>query len=189
MYMFDIETLGVESTTVILSAAAIKFDPNKLDLTYDDYLAEAFFVKFDVQDQVKNYKRTIDKSTMEWWATQHDYVRKISFIPSKNDDVSVIDGLNLLYEYVGEQDGSNTFWSRGSLDQMAIDSLCKAADKPLIAPYNCWRDVRTALDCLCSTAKNGYCQLKNDFDKSSTVIKHHPVHDCAYDIMMLLHGK
>lgn len=189
MYMFDIETLGVESTTVILSAAAIKFDPNKLDLTYDDYLAEAFFVKFDVQDQVKNYKRTIDKSTMEWWATQHDYVRKISFIPSKNDDVSVIDGLNLLYEYVGEQDGSNTFWSRGSLDQMAIDSLCKAADKPLIAPYNCWRDVRTALDCLCSTTKNGYCQLKIDFDKSSTVIKHHPVHDCAYDIMMLLHGK
>jgi len=189
MYMFDVETLGVESTTVILSAAAIKFDPNNLSKTYDDYLADAFFVKFDVQDQVKNYKRTIDKSTMEWWANQHDYVRKISFIPSKNDDVSAIDGLNLLYDYLGPQDGSNTFWARGSLDQMSIDSLCKAVGKELIAPYNCWRDVRTALDCLCETTKNGYCQMKIPFDKNSNVIKHHPVHDCAYDIMMLLHGK
>jgi hypothetical protein len=187
MHMFDVETLGVESTTVILSAAIIKFDPTNLDATYEDYLAEALFVKFDVQEQIKNYKRTIDKSTIEWWAKQHDYVRSVSFNPSEEDDVDALTGIQRIHEYIGGDQG--TFWARGSLDQMSIDSLCKASGAELIAPYHCWRDIRTALDCMCETTKNGYCQLKVDFDSRSSVIKHHPVHDCAYDIMMLLHGK
>ena len=33
MYMFDVETIGVESTSVILSAAIIGFDPNDKDKT------------------------------------------------------------------------------------------------------------------------------------------------------------
>lgn len=188
MYMFDIETLGVESTTVVLSAAIIAFDPNDKSLTYDDYISEALFVKFDVQEQVNKYKRTIDKSTIEWWSNQHDYVRKVSFIPSEDDDLEAIEGINRLRDYIGDA-GKNTFWARGSLDQMAIDSLCKVTGQELLAPYNQWRDVRTALDCLTTTAKNGYCDLTIPFDKGSNVIKHHPVHDCAYDIMQLVHGK
>lgn len=187
MFMFDVETLGVESTTVVLSAAIIKFDPTDLSKSYDDYLQDALFVKFDVKEQVELYNRTIDKSTIEWWSKQHDYVRKVSFVPSK-EDVPTITGLNLIKNYIGDLSQTSTFWSRGSLDQMSIDSLCKSANQELIAPYNCWRDIRTALDCLCSTTKNGYCKLKIKFDVGSNVIKHHPVHDCAYDIMQLLHG-
>lgn len=188
MYMFDVETLGVESTTVILSAAIIEFDPSDTTLTYNDYISEALFVKFDVQEQVNKYKRTIDKSTIEWWSQQHDYVRKISFLPNKELDLPAIEGINLLREYIGDPKNA-TFWARGSLDQMSIDSLCKATGQDLLAPYNCWRDIRTALDCLTETSKNGYCDLKIPFDKGSNVIKHHPTHDCAYDIMQLVHGK
>jgi len=189
MYMFDVETLGVESTTVVLSAAIIKFDPTSTTLTYDDYISEALFVKFDVQEQVTKYKRTIDKSTIEWWSKQHDYVRKISFLPSKEDDLSAVEGIKRIAEYIDTPYNENTMWSRGSLDQMSIDSLCKVSGQELIAPYNNWRDIRTALDCLTETSKNGYCDLKIPFDKGSNVIKHHPIHDCAYDIMMLIHGK
>ena len=187
MYMFDIETLDVESTSVILSAAAIKFDPNDLTKTYQDYLDEALFVKFDVKEQMRDYNRTVSKDTMQWWSEQHDYVRKVSFVPS-SDDLSVSEGLDRLIDYVKVAEG-DTIWSRGSLDQMAIDSLCKVAGKPLIAPYFTWRDVRTALDCLTQTSKNGYCKIKGGFDSRSNVIKHHPTHDCAFDIMMLLHGE
>jgi hypothetical protein len=185
--MFDVETIGVESTSVILSAAIIKFDPNNKEKTYDDYLNDALFVKFSVEEQVKNYNRTIDKSTIEWWSKIHPAIREVSFVPSKND-ISVLDGLSKLRDYIGNP-SNPTFWARGSLDQMCIDSLCKVAGVDLLAPYNSWRDVRTALDCLCETTKNGYCELKIPFDKGANVIKHHPVHDCAYDIMQLVHGK
>jgi len=187
MYMFDVETIGVESTSVILSAAIIRFDPTNTEKTYDDYLQDALFVKLNVEEQVKNYNRTIDKSTIEWWSKIHPSIREVSFVPSKND-ISVLDGIEKLRDYIGKP-SNPTFWSRGSLDQMVIDSLCKAVDVDLLAPYNCWRDVRTALDCLCETTKNGYCDLKIPFDKGANVIKHHPVHDCAYDIMQLVHGK
>jgi hypothetical protein len=189
MYMFDVETLGVESTTVILSAAIIKFDPTDTTLSYDDYISEALFVKFDVQEQVNKYKRTIDKSTIEWWSKQHDYVRKVSFHPSEEDDLTAIEGIKRIADYIDTPYNENTMWSRGSLDQMSIDSLCKVSGQELIAPYNNWRDIRTALDCLTETSKNGYCDLKIPFDRGSHVIKHHPTHDCAYDIMMLIHGK
>lgn len=188
MYMFDVETLGVESTCVILSAAIIKFDPTDLTKTYDDYISEALFVKFSVEEQISKYKRTIDKDTIAWWSDQHDYVRKVSFIP-KDDDLTAVEGIDRLVDYIGNIPRETTFWARGSLDQMSIDSLCKAAGKDLIAPYNVWRDIRTALDCLTTTSKNGYCDLNIPFDKGSNVIKHHPVHDCAYDIMMLVYGK
>lgn len=187
--MFDVETIGVESTSVILSAAIIRFDPTIKDLTYDDYISEALFVKFDVKEQVTKYNRTIDKSTIEWWSKQHDYVRKVSFIPSQEDDLPAIEGIERIAEYINTPYQENTMWARGSLDQMTIDSLCKVAGQELIAPYNNWRDVRTALDCLTETSKHGYCDLKIPFDKGSHVIKHHPVHDCAYDIMQLVHGK
>lgn len=187
MYMFDVETIGVESTSVILSAAIIGFDPNDKEKTYDQYLADALFVKFDVNEQVKNYNRTIDKSTIEWWSKIHPAIRGVSFTPSKND-ISAADGISKLRSYIQNPDKA-TFWARGSLDQMVIDSLCKAVGVDLLAPYNNWRDVRTALDCLCETTKNGYCDLKIPFDKGANVIKHHPVHDCAYDIMQLVHGK
>lgn len=188
MYMFDVETLDVESTSVILSASIIEFDPSDTTKTYQDYLDTALFVKFNVAEQIKNYKRTISKDTVEWWSKQHDYVRKTSLVPSP-DDVTTIEGIDLLKDYIGDNASNSTFWARGSLDQMVIDSLCKVAGQELIAPYHVWRDIRTALDCLTETSRNGYCKLKIDFDVGAHVVKHHPTHDCAYDIMMLVHGK
>ena len=82
MYMFDIETIGVESTSVILSAAIIRFDPNDKERTYNQYLDDALFVKLSVEDQVTNYNRTIDKSTIEWWSKIHPAIRQVSFVPT-----------------------------------------------------------------------------------------------------------
>lgn len=186
MYMFDVETLGVESTAVILSASIIRFDPT-VKKTYDEYIEDALFVKFNVKEQVEQYNRTIDKGTIEWWSKIHQSIRKVSFFPSEGD-LPAVEAIRQLREYIGPLKDP-TFWARGSLDQMSIDSLCKAVGEDLLAPYNCWRDVRTALDCMCDTTRNGYCDLNIPFDVGSNVIKHHPTHDCAYDIMQLIYGK
>lgn len=183
--MFDIETLGSESTSVVLSASIIHFDhPNT---TYEELLEKACFVKFNAKQQIEQM-RVVETETLEWWNKQHEYVRGVSFTPKKTD-LSSVDGINIIKEYIAKHGGPDqTFWSRGSLDQMCIDSLCKTFDQELITNYNNWRDIRTALDCLCKTVKNGYVDVNHPTFQRHNVIKHHPSHDCALDIMMLLYG-
>jgi hypothetical protein len=69
--MFDIETLDTESSAVVLSASIIHFDLGST-FTYEELLSNAMFVKFNVKEQIKDYKRTMNKRTVEWWNQQHD---------------------------------------------------------------------------------------------------------------------
>ena len=183
MYMFDVETLGVESTSVILSAALLYYKEGD---DYETMLKNSMFVKFSVAEQKQTFKRVMQKDTMEWWSKQHDYVRSISFTPS-DEDVTAEEGIAILRGYI-QKHGDALVFARGSLDQMVIDSLTRQLDQELLFPYNKWRDVRTAVDCLCTTAKDGYCDINHPTFQRHNVIKHHPVHDCALDAMMLMYG-
>jgi len=188
MFIFDIETLGTESTSAILSYAIIHF--NAADKpTYQDLLNKTLFVKLDVKDQIKNYKRTIDKDSLEWWAKQHDYTKSISLTPSEKD-VKAVDAYNMLYDYVNRiPNGVNqTFWQRGSLDQLVLDSFTRSIDKEPLTRYSNWRDIRTAVDILYGSS-NGYCDIDHPEFNRDMVIKHTPYHDVCLDVMMLLYGK
>lgn len=193
MFMYDVESLSVESTAVVLSAAIIHFDDSIKEYTdsekiYNQLLFSGLMVKFNVEEQIKNYKRIIDKDTVEWWSKQHEFVRKSSLTPSEKD-LSVKDGFDKIRTYIKSREPKNTIvWARGSLDQMVTDSLCKAAGLEPIVSYNDWRDVRTAVDMTAETSLRGYCELSIPFERAQ-VIKHHPLHDCAYDVMMLMFPK
>lgn len=184
--MFDVETLSTESNCVVLSASIIHFDL-KEKVSYTELLSKALFVKFDVQSQLQ-LKRVMDKETLEWWEKQHHHVRKISLTPS-SDDIHPKHGIQKLREYVSRYPGDHTIWARGSLDQMAIDSLARSVDEEPIIQYNNWRDIRTAVDLLYESARNGYCEVEHPTFQRYDVIKHHPTHDCALDIMMMMYGK
>ena len=192
MFMFDIETLGVESTAVVLSAAIICFDPEKdSDISFRELVERGLLVKFDAKDQVKRLDRTMTKSTLDWWGKQGDYQQKLSFVPDAKRDIVAEDGLQAIRKYInqyhrGADPQTMTIWARGSLDQMAIDSLALKAGVEPIAPFNRWRDVRTAVD-LMTDSKNGYCTVRDLIREE--VVKHDPVHDCALDILMLLRGE
>ena len=188
MFIFDIETLGVESNSVVLSAALIHFNPEEQP-TYQQLLDNACFVKFNAKDQIKRLGRTVDKNTLEWWDKQHSYLKEVSFIPSRTD-LSAEDGLQVLKNYMVKfpKAKEQTMWARGSLDQLAIDSLAKSVDVEPITGYNVWRDVRTAIDLLYGTT-NGYVEVDQAEFNRASVIKHHCVHDCALDAMQLIYGK
>ena len=188
MFLFDIETLGVESTSVVLSAALIHFDPEKRP-TYQDMLDSACFVKIKAKDQIERLKRTVDINTLEWWKNQHEYARSVSFDPS-NTDLSPEDAFTQLHNYMNKFPNAQkqTMWARGSLDQMAIDSLAVKLGLQPITGYNMWRDVRTAVDVMYGTS-NGYVEVDHPLFRRHEVIKHHPVHDCALDAMQLMYGK
>jgi nitric oxide reductase large subunit len=189
MFMFDIETLGVESTTVILSAGIIYFDPEKdADISYKELVERGLFVKLDAKDQLKRLDRTITKSTLDWWAKQGEYQRSQSF-DTKPDDIKVEEGIAAIKKYINKYAqgklNNETMWARGSLDQMAIDSLTNKCGVEPIINFARWRDMRTAIDMLTGST-NGYCKVAN-LDMN-LVLKHHPVDDCALDILMLLRG-
>ena len=188
MLIFDVETLGVESNSVILSCALIHFDPASKP-SYQDLLDNAIFIKLNARDQIERLKRTVDAGTLEWWKNQHEYARNIS-LEQKVSDVTAEVALTQLHNYMNGIPTSReqTMWARGSLDQMAIDSLAKKLDMQPITGYNMWRDVRTAVDMLYGTT-NGYVEVDHPTFERHNVIKHHPVHDCALDAMQLLYGK
>lgn len=187
MFMFDIETLGVDSNAVILSAALVYFEPGK-NQSYQDLLDGACYVKFNAKEQIA-MKRSVDLGTLEWWKNQHQYVRQLALEPS-GDDVTAVEGLTILNNYMNKFTNSRkqTMWARGSLDQLAIDHLAGKVDCQPFTGYNMWRDVRTAVDILYGTT-NGYCEVEYPGFERAAVIKHHPVHDCALDAMMLMYGK
>lgn len=183
--MFDIETLGIESNSVILSMACIYFDPTK-NPTYRELLDSAFFIKLDIADQRARLGRTETQSTLDWWESQSEGPKLMSFYKSSEDVTAdiAIETLRTWSQQFPNHDKC-AVWARGNLDQMAIGSLENACNLPTVFHFGRWRDVRTAVDLLTGST-NGYCDIK-DFDKNQ-VIKHDPRHDCAYDIMMLCYG-
>ena len=190
-FFLDIETLAVESTTVILSFGMCF---GKTDSTYSDLVKDSIFVKFNAKEQIEKYKRTTSKDTLDWWNKQDIQARQLSLLPSEND-VTVIEGFTRIKNWMKQfPDYKNQYcWTRGNLDQLAIDSLANAAGIERLIPFWFYRDIRTALMCLKTTEERGYCKVKYpyndefDFDKLMKD-KHDPCIDVRLDCAMLLWG-
>lgn len=187
MFVFDVETLGKESNTIILSMACVHFDPIQKP-TYKDLFANAFFAKFDVEDQRKRLKRTMSPSTMEWWKKQCLNVKMKSFRPSV-EDVIFEDGYEAMRTWAKQfNEPKSLVWARGNLDQLVLDSIEEQLGLDPIFPYARWRDVRTAVDIWYNT-DTGYVDVEHeDFDPKLHITKHNPIDDCVYDAMMLMYG-
>jgi hypothetical protein len=163
--------------------------PEDNNEAYKQLISQSIFIKFDAKEQIEKGNRTITKSTLDWWSKQGDLPRKTSFDKSPNDS-PVFEGLTALRKFwSGHKNAKNLpIWVRGNLDQLILDSLMRAFDFDAFVNYNVYRDIRTALDLIYTeTAQGGYVEIP-DFDIYQ-VIKHNPVHDCAYDALMLIRGK
>jgi hypothetical protein len=188
MFVFDIETLGKQSSAVILSIGCVYFDPVK-KTSFEEMKNTAFFVKFNAEEQIKRHKRTTTRSSLDWWAKQCLNARIKSFIPS-NQDVEIEFGLGKFREWKNQYDNGKCFvWARGNLDQLVLDAYEEQLDIEPIFYYNRWRDVRTAIDLWFDTS-SGYCNVDYEgFNVDLMITKHNPVDDCLYDAMMLMYGK
>lgn len=185
----DIESMGIESTSVILSAAILYVDLSKQH-NWTSLYENALFVKFSVREQVEKYKRTTDKGTIEWWNKQCDLVKQKSFFPSKNDMLAV-DGISCMREYIARHCDRNTTYNfvRGSLDQICLDSLCTAMGEEALIPYANYMDVRTYVNVLATKAVRGYCDVPVELFPNSdrnVVLKHNPLDDIVLDALMIL---
>ena len=192
MFIFDVETLGKESNSVILSMAAIYFDPDKQP-DHKQLFEEAFFAKFDVADQMQRLHRKVGKTTMQWWAKQCDNVKIKSFKPNPAIDVKFEDGYEAMRQWAKSKNDPDCYvWARGNLDQLVLDSFEEQLEIEPIWDFSRWRDVRTAVDILYNTDR-GYVKVDTppwmeQFDKDLHITKHNPIDDCVLDAMMLMYG-
>ena len=193
MIVFDIETLGTRSTSVILSMAAVYFNPDEKP-DHIKLRETAFFAKFDVDEQVRELKREVDRDTITWWSKQCLNAQVNSFKRNPAVDVPFRVGHAAMKAWADEKkDPACWVWARGSLDQVLLDDITKQCGLEPIFTYNRWRDVRTAVDCLFGTT-NGYTSVEvpprvTPFDPALHITKHRPVDDCIFDAMQLLYGK
>ena len=187
MIVFDIETLSKKSSSVILSMAATYFDPVK-KTSYKELRDNAFFVKFDVDDQLKRLNRVMDRSTLDWWSKQCLNVRNKSLKPSAND-VKFEDGYAAMVEWNKQLDDNKCWiWIRGSLDQVILDDMLDQLGIEPMWHFSRFRDVRTALDLLYGST-NGYPEVNyENFNFLTHIVKHDPVDDVVYDAMMMQFG-
>jgi hypothetical protein len=187
MFIFDVETLGKKSSAVILSMAAVHFDPVKKP-SFEEMKSNAFFVKLNAKDQISRLKRSTTKSTMGWWAKQCELVKVKSFVPQESD-VIFEDGYEMLRKWVHSfNDNKSWVWARGNLDQLVMDDIEEQLGIDPVFPYARWRDVRTAVDIFYNT-ENGYVDVDYPgYNFELNITKHDPVDDCLADAMQLLYG-
>jgi len=188
MFVYDVETLGKESSAVILSMACVYFDPTKKP-SPDEMRETAFFAKFNAKDQMERLGRTMTRSSLDWWAKQCDNVKAMSFKPSDND-VLIEDGIEAMRVWSKTFPLHDKCWvfARGNLDQLVLDSIEEKLGIEPVFFFNRWRDVRTAIDLLKGTT-SGYCKVDYPgFDPYLHITKHNPIDDCIYDAMMLQYG-
>lgn len=181
--VYDIETLSLRENAVILSIGIVPVDFSK-DFDYQDLIDNAFFVKLDARDQIERLGREKDEDTVNWWR-QQDKETIRSQVKPQEDDVPLEAALNMAGEYMLTVEGYNRksswVWTRGAMDAMVTEHACHQVGRAPLFPFWVVRDVRTAVDIIAGTDR-GYCKVDAAMPD---VQKHHPVHDCAYDAMMI----
>ena len=131
--MIDLETLGVEPYSVILTLGAIKFDPYS-----DEEPHGELYLKLDTEEQ-ESLGREIDDNTLAWWSQQSESVRNEAL--SEHDRVSVKQFLKEINRFCV---GLDYLWCQGPLfDYAMLQNLYRQAGEP--CPWNFWqiRDSRT----------------------------------------------
>lgn len=185
--VFDCETLARDPFAVVLSIGAVAYDTEKHtsdEASYANLIQTGFHVKFNVQEQVKTYKRNVEDETLSWWKKQSKEAKAILH-PSEHD-VSMVDGLNQLNSWlksVGYDFDNSYCWSRGTyFDFPMFYSMYNQAG---ISPgYNGWkiRDVRTMIDCLTGSNRGKYDPINSPVG----FIAHDALHDAAMDAYRML---
>jgi hypothetical protein len=157
--MIDIETIGVAPAATILTIAAQSFNPFSTG-----YYPQHYYARISLESQEN---RTIDESTLNWWATQPDMAREEAF--GEADRIPLDQALTELGKLIWT---SNFLWCQGpTFDCTILEHAYKSYGKPIPWQYFKVRDSRTVFG------------LWPDLPKPPT--SHHALEDCRRQIGLL----
>ena len=203
----DTETLGKGERAVITAFSACIFNfEEDANLTYDEILKKTFYVKLDVVDQIKRFKRVTDQSTLDWWKTQPLHVQEMS-IKKSDADVKVDDAIVMFRDYLKDNGfvfSKSYIWTRGNafdipkmetiIEDVALSPIKNSfnkdfndktseKEKKLMNNFRA-RDIRTYSD-LVGDTENGKVTLTKE-RQPENFIEHHAKHDIALDVFKML---
>lgn len=181
-YGFDIETLGTKADAVVVSAAFLAFDFNE-QKTFEEYVNDAFYVKFSIAEQ-KAAGRKIDPDTLAWWKKQDDVVRR-ELMPSAAD-VSMAEGTRMIKQYliskgIDKNVEKNTLrFCRGQdFDVPIMGNLMEMVGETLPGAFWGSRDIRTFI--AAATLDFTMTTIYKD-DREYKTIPGFRIHDARHDI-------
>ncbi len=108
--MLDLETLGTRPDCAIMTLGAVKFDP----FDPDREPGPGIYLRMDIEEQLA-LGRTVDDSTIAWWAEQDARVRTEAW--EGGDRSSVHDLKRELNRFLV---GVDDIWSQGPVFDIAI---------------------------------------------------------------------
>lgn len=168
--MLDLETLGSKPNSIILTLAAIRFNPwasYHSDVSTMSSL-DCFYRRIDTTS-FDNIDHSIDDSTLEWWLKQSESAKAEAF--AEDDRHNISDALNEFRRWAGDPD---TAWANGlAFDVPMIEFFCRETKQ--VEPWRWWlvRDART-LYSLCPDIK------RNQYHDA-----HHALVDCFAQVIQL----
>lgn len=161
--MIDIESLGTKANSVILSIAALRFNPATGEL--GDYLLKKITIQSCLDAGLE-----IDADTLMWWMEQDQRARELAF-PEQSACVPLSVALAELSGFITDND---FVWANPiDFDLTIIENArCK-----LFFPEKIWN--RRNVMCL-RTLKN--IVPKPVYETEFTGIPHDPLDDCAHQV-------
>ena len=148
--MIDLETLGTTPDSVIVSIAAVKFDPfddyQTCGVTADQLPTLNILVDIDCQTD-----RRIDENTVIWWSQQDPLVQETVFSPIGR--VSFADALDQLQRFIWNTGGR--VWAQGTqFDIAMLEHAYRSVNRAYPWRYSQARDSRTLLDLVAVSLPN-----------------------------------
>lgn len=117
--MLDLETIGTDPDSVVISVGAVRFDP------HSDRLGEEFMMVINDlsrEDQVRNHGRFVSPSTVTWWMDQSRDAQRMSFGVQESRSTSEV-----LSEFGRFLTPATKVWGNGaSFDNVILAGLYKA---------------------------------------------------------------
>jgi exodeoxyribonuclease VIII len=166
-FSVDLETLGIGDQALILSVAAVEFDP------LSGNILREFYLPVDYGEDGAHASGAIDLSTVLFWLKQPEKVRNRAFgndpeLPCPAPLMVVMHELGAFLQ-AGEGCGYR-IWQRGDRDRVWIESACERSG--VTFPFNWWdwRDQRTFCNEILST----------DWPARSDDLRHDALEDAKY---------
>lgn len=135
--MVDLETLGTDTDTCILSIGAVRFrldTVDDIDSIMDD--ERTFYARLDEHDQ-ESKGRSVDADTLKWWDSQSEEARAVF-------DEERSDNKRALRDFVKFCKGAKRIWGNGNMfDNAIMRSICRDYDIKYPVFYSKDLDVRT----------------------------------------------
>lgn len=126
--MIDIETLGTDPRSVMLSIGAVKFTEEKI--------LDGFYCVLDADEQLRTYKRQVSADTISWW-TERDVAARAVF--NAKNKFSLETMLDQLIEWIGDDADHIKVWANGASFDLPL--LATAfTDTGRRAPWRFWNE-------------------------------------------------